>query len=89
MERIVVVGASLAGLRAVEGLRANGYTGALTLVGAESRLPYDRPPLSKDVLAGETDPRLLELRSDDKWPELDVRLRLGVRATGLDIAGRT
>jgi NADPH-dependent 2,4-dienoyl-CoA reductase/sulfur reductase-like enzyme len=88
MERIVVVGASLAGLRAVEGLRANGYTGALTLVGAESRLPYDRPPLSKDVLAGDTDMSQLELRAEDKWADLDVRLRLGVRATGLDIAGR-
>ncbi len=53
LESIVVVGASLAGLRAVEALRRLGYEGRLSLVGAESHLPYDRPPLSKAVLAGD------------------------------------
>src|SRR5215472_13837314 len=52
LERIVVVGASLAGLRSVEALRRLGYAGRMTLVGAEPHLPYDRPPLSKEVLAG-------------------------------------
>ena len=50
---IVVVGASLAGLRAVETLRREGFDGRLVLVGAEPHLPYDRPPLSKELLAGE------------------------------------
>jgi NADPH-dependent 2,4-dienoyl-CoA reductase/sulfur reductase-like enzyme len=89
VERIVVVGASLAGLRAVEGLRANGYSGALTLVGAEMHLPYDRPPLSKQLLAGDWDPARIALRDDDAWSDLDVRLRLGVRAAGLDVAARS
>ena len=52
METIVVVGASLAGLRAAETLRSEGYDGRLVLVGAEDHLPYDRPPLSKQLLAG-------------------------------------
>src|SRR5258707_2795205 len=52
-ERIVVVGGGLAGLRTIEELRARGYAGTVTLVGAEKRPPYDRPPLSKRVMAGE------------------------------------
>lgn len=84
----MVVGASLAGLRAVEGLRANGYEGALTLVGAEPRLPYDRPPLSKQVLAGDWEPSRVDLRDEATWPALEASLRLGVRATGLDLDAR-
>src|ERR671913_105098 len=53
LEQVVVVGASLAGLRAAETLRGAGYRGLLTLVGAERHLPYDRPPLTKKLLAGE------------------------------------
>jgi NADPH-dependent 2,4-dienoyl-CoA reductase/sulfur reductase-like enzyme len=60
----VVIGASLAGLRAVETLRMDGYDGTITLVGAEDRLPYDRPPLSKKVLSGEWDPERVALRKD-------------------------
>ena len=52
---VVVVGASLAGLQAAATLRADGFAGAVTLVGAEPHRPYDRPPLSKQVLAGEWD----------------------------------
>ncbi|MEU9384620.1 FAD-dependent oxidoreductase, partial [Streptomyces sp. NPDC048279] len=51
--RVVVVGASLAGLRAAEGLRDQGFTGSLTVVGDEPHPPYDRPPLSKQVLLGQ------------------------------------
>ncbi|PSJ25245.1 FAD-dependent oxidoreductase [Streptosporangium nondiastaticum] len=79
--RIVIVGASLAGLRAAETLRDEGFEGELTLVGDEPRLPYDRPPLSKQVLlgkAGAEDCGLPGRRA------LDARWRLGVRATGLD-----
>ena len=53
--RVVIVGASLAGLRAAETLRAGGFTGTLTLVGDEPHEPYDRPPLSKQVLLGRAD----------------------------------
>ena len=79
--RIVIVGASLAGLRAAEALRDEGFTGSLTIIGDEVHEPYDRPPLSKQVLkgwvpAGNTKlPRLREVNAD--W-------RLGVAATGLD-----
>src|SRR5207249_8960331 len=50
--RVVVAGASMAGLRAAEQLRATGWTGTITIVGDEPHMPYQRPPLSKDVLAG-------------------------------------
>ena len=70
--RIVVVGAGLAGLRVVEELRAAGYSGALTLIGAEERPPYDRPPLSKKVMLGELDDT--SLRADMASLGTDVRL---------------
>ncbi len=86
--RIVVVGASLAGLRAVEELRRLGFDGTCTLVGAEPHLPYDRPPLSKGFLAGTVDVDGIALRRTD-YADLDLDLRLGVRAVGLDVAGPT
>lgn len=73
---IVVVGAGLAGLQTVVALRAQGYVGPLTLLGAEAEPPYDRPPLSKDVLAGKADDSTL----DADWAALDVDLRLSTRA---------
>jgi 3-phenylpropionate/trans-cinnamate dioxygenase ferredoxin reductase component len=78
--RIVVVGSGLAGLRTAEELRAREYAGAVTLVGAEARPPYDRPPLSKRLMAGELDDTTLR----DDLATLDVGLRLGETATGLD-----
>ncbi len=81
-DRIVIVGASLAGLRAAEALRAGGYDGAVVLVGAEHRLPYDRPPLSKQVLAGDWEPERTQLRDD--YDDLNLDLRLGRRAVALD-----
>ncbi len=83
-----MVGASLAGLRASEALRRGGFTGTLTLVGAEDHLPYDRPPLSKQVLAGEWDIDRVWLRQPDDYEPLGLDLRLGRRATDLDIEGR-
>jgi NADPH-dependent 2,4-dienoyl-CoA reductase/sulfur reductase-like enzyme len=88
VERIVVVGASLAGLRAAEALRRGGFTGTLTLVGAEEHLPYDRPPLSKQVLAGEWDADRTWLRKPDDYEPLGLDLRLGQPATDLDLADR-
>jgi NADPH-dependent 2,4-dienoyl-CoA reductase/sulfur reductase-like enzyme len=84
---IVVVGASLAGLRAAETLRREGYEDRLVLVGAESHLPYDRPPLSKELLAGEWEPEQIALRKQP-YDDLDLDLRLGRRATRLDVADR-
>ncbi|MGA4996176.1 NAD(P)/FAD-dependent oxidoreductase [Nonomuraea bangladeshensis] len=79
--RIVVVGASLAGLRAAETLREQGFTGSLTVVGDEPHPPYDRPPLSKQVLLGQAaaDTTGLPMRRNP-----DAEWLLGVPATGLD-----
>ncbi|MFJ9445003.1 NAD(P)/FAD-dependent oxidoreductase [Kitasatospora sp. NPDC101235] len=80
---IVIVGASLAGLRAAETLRKEGFTGTLTMVGDEPHEPYDRPPLSKQVLLGRVpaDHTALPRRRP-----VDAQWRLGVAATGLDLA---
>ncbi|MEU6147966.1 FAD-dependent oxidoreductase [Streptomyces sp. NPDC047081] len=89
MNRIVVVGASAAGLAAVETLRREGYDGTLTLVGDEPLAPYDRPPLSKQLLSSEWEPERLDLRPADDLAGLGLDLRLGVAATGLELADRT
>jgi 3-phenylpropionate/trans-cinnamate dioxygenase ferredoxin reductase component len=78
----------LAGLRATEALRREGFDGRVVLVGAEPHLPYDRPPLSKQLLAGEWEPQELALRRTP-YDELEVELRLGVRATALAAAAKT
>ncbi len=83
--RVVIVGASLAGIRAAEALRREGHDGEIVVVGAESHLPYDRPPLSKQVLAGTMDPADTELRFDT---EAGIEFRLSTRATGLDLERR-
>jgi NAD(P)H-nitrite reductase large subunit len=81
---VVVIGAGAGGLSTVEGLRRRGFAGALTMIGAESRLPYDRPPLSKQVLSGDWAPDRALLRPDDALAALDVRMLVGEAATGLD-----
>ncbi|NKY33062.1 FAD-dependent oxidoreductase [Nocardia speluncae] len=83
--RIVIVGASLAGLRAAEALRERGFRGPLTLIGAEPHLPYDRPPLSKQVLVGRVRADHTEL---PRMRAVDADWRLGVAATGLDRVNR-
>jgi len=85
---IVVVGASLAGLRACETLRTEGHAGPITLIGAERHLPYDRPPLSKKLLAGEWEPDRIALRPPAAIEELALDLRLGVPAAALDAEAR-
>jgi NADPH-dependent 2,4-dienoyl-CoA reductase/sulfur reductase-like enzyme len=83
--RIVIVGASLAGLRAAETLRDEGFNGSLTIIGDEKQEPYDRPPLSKQVLKGwvRADHTLLP-----RSRTVDADWRLGVAATGLDRANK-
>ncbi len=88
MSSVVVVGASLAGLHAARALRRRGYDGTLTLVGAEDHAPYDRPPLSKQVLAGTWEPERIGLASSAD-ADLDLTWRLGTRASDLDVGGRT
>jgi NADPH-dependent 2,4-dienoyl-CoA reductase/sulfur reductase-like enzyme len=88
VERIVVVGASLAGLRAAETLRRGGFTGTLSLVGAEEHLPYDRPPLSKELLSGTWDVDRVWLRKPEDDDPLGLDLRLGQPATDLDLHDR-
>ncbi|HVW33146.1 MAG TPA: FAD-dependent oxidoreductase, partial [Acidimicrobiia bacterium] len=87
--RIVVVGASLAGLSALETLRSDGYQGELIAIGAEAALPYDRPPLSKQVLQGDWEPDKTVLRDQAQIDALDVSWLLGRRATALDVTART
>lgn len=85
LENIVVVGASLAGNSAAHALRRLGYTGRLTIVGAESRRPYQRPPLSKQLLAGSFTVERCDLRVD---AALGADWRLGREARSLDLARR-
>jgi NADPH-dependent 2,4-dienoyl-CoA reductase/sulfur reductase-like enzyme len=85
VQRIVVIGASLAGLRAAETLRSEGFDGEVIVIGAEPHRPYDRPPLSKKLLAGEWEPDRIQLRQPDTFDDLDVEWRLGVAAAGLDL----
>ncbi len=87
-DKVIVVGASLAGWRAVETLRTEGFEGGITLVGEERHLPYDRPPLSKQVLAGTWPPEKAVLADKRRSSELRVHEVLGRRAVRLDIEGR-
>jgi 3-phenylpropionate/trans-cinnamate dioxygenase ferredoxin reductase subunit len=83
--RIVIVGASLAGLRAAESLRAAGFSGEMTIVGQERHRPYDRPPLSKQVLLGRV--RAADTELARRRP-VGAVWKLGIRATGLDQIGK-
>ena len=90
LDHIVIVGASLAGLRAAEELRTLGHAGTITLVGDEPHRPYERPPLSKQVLAGTKPPESATLAVVKGTPDdLDLEWRLGQTATGLDLAERS
>jgi 3-phenylpropionate/trans-cinnamate dioxygenase ferredoxin reductase component len=80
IERVVIAGAGLAGLRTAEELRGRGYAGAITMVGAERRPPYDRPPLTKKFMTGQLDDTTLAADPE----ALGLDLRLGEAATGLD-----
>ena len=84
MERVVVVGASLAGVRAVESLRRLGFSGSIALVGDEVHRPYDRPPLSKQLLLGTWESEQVMFRRKQGFEPLDVDLRTESPAVGLD-----
>ena len=87
-QQIVIVGASLAGLRAAETLRQEKFTGRIVLVSDESAQPYDRPPLSKKVLSGEWEPDRIRLRKPEDLASLDAEWILGDRAERLDTTAR-
>src|SRR5664279_2713505 len=85
-ENIVVIGGGLAAAKGVEALRDSGFDGSLTVIAAEDELPYERPPLSKGYLTGAAPFADAIVHSAEWYSEHDVDLRLGVRATGLDIS---
>jgi len=86
---LLVVGASAAGLATVEALRRKGYGDRITVLGAEPHLPYDRPPLSKQVLSGQWEPARTQLRPAERLSTLDAEFLLGDAATALDVRERT
>ena len=83
-ESIVIIGAGHAGGRAAEAMRAAGHAGRITLVGAESHVPYERPPLSKELLAGTMDVEKTYLNPDSFYEENDIQLHLGVTAQEIE-----
>jgi 3-phenylpropionate/trans-cinnamate dioxygenase ferredoxin reductase component len=88
-QTFVVVGGNLAGGTTVGTLREEGFEGRLVLVGEETHLPYERPPLSKEYLRGEQDLASIFVRPDEWYRQHDVDTRLGTRATRIDPGGRT
>jgi len=87
-KRVVIVGAGLAAQRCCSALRRLGHDGPITLIGDEPRLPYDRPPLSKEALAGAEPDAALDLRPTRWYAEHDIDVRTGVAARGLDADAR-
>ena len=85
MNRIVIVGTGAAGYAVAEGLHQGGYEGSVTLVGEETDDPYDRPPLSKEVLSGVWEPARAELIAHRRIAPMHPEILTGVRATALDV----
>ncbi|HEX2177869.1 MAG TPA: FAD-dependent oxidoreductase [Nocardioidaceae bacterium] len=85
-ERFVIIGASLAGAKAAETLRAEGYSGSVVMIGAEHHLPYDRPPLSKGALKGSDSYDSATLFPEQWYADHDIELRLGRPAWRLDLS---
>ncbi|GAA4011529.1 NAD(P)/FAD-dependent oxidoreductase [Streptomyces plumbiresistens] len=88
-DRVLVVGASASGLTTAEALRRKGYTGTITVLGDEPHAPYDRPPLSKQVLSGTWEPERAALRTGEALTALDAEFLLGDPALALDPVART
>jgi 3-phenylpropionate/trans-cinnamate dioxygenase ferredoxin reductase component len=89
ISRVVVVGGGLAGAKTVEALRGRGFDGALTLIGEELELPYERPPLSKNYLLGTTPFDKAIVLSEQWYRDHDVELRLGQLADAVDMTDQT
>ena len=87
--RIVIAGGGLAAVRSAEALRTLGHDGQIVLLSQEQELPYDRPPLSKDVLLGTSSEQVLRLLDDEDVARLQLDVRLGHRVTGLDAPAGT
>ena len=88
-DHVVVVGAGLAGWRFIESLRRDGYEGKITLIGDEPYAPYDRPPLSKQVLSGKWEIDKTVLASDEALESANITFIFGVSATSLDVTNHT
>src|SRR4051794_31268670 len=84
----VIVGASLAGAKAAEALRAEGFDGRLVLIGAERERPYERPPLSKEYLRGEAGREKVYVHDEGFYAAQEIDLRLGATAVSLDTSSR-
>jgi 3-phenylpropionate/trans-cinnamate dioxygenase ferredoxin reductase subunit len=85
----VIIGASLAGAKAAEALREAGFAGKVTLIGEETYLPYERPPLSKGYLMGDAPREGAQVHDAEWYQQQDIDLRLGARVTDLDPAAHT
>jgi 3-phenylpropionate/trans-cinnamate dioxygenase ferredoxin reductase subunit len=83
-QTFVIIGASLAGAKAAETLRTEGFTGRVVLVGEEAERPYERPPLTKDYLRGEAEREKVFVHDESFYAEYDIELRTAIRATALD-----
>ena len=84
----VIIGASLAGAKAAETLREEGFGGGVILIGAEQERPYERPPLSKGLLLGKDEKSSIYVHEPDWYGQHQVDLRLGETVTGIDRAAR-
>ena len=79
----VIIGASLAGAKAAQGLREAGFDGPITLVGDEAERPYERPPLSKGYLLGQSEREAIYVHPLEWYPDSGIDLRLGIAATSI------
>ncbi|GAA0433979.1 FAD-dependent oxidoreductase [Lentibacillus halophilus] len=89
MKTTVIVGAGIAGVHAAENLRKEGDQGRIILMDSDQQMPYDRPPLSKKLMTGETDDTSILLRDPSVYDELDIDLKLGVEVTDIDPERKT
>jgi NADPH-dependent 2,4-dienoyl-CoA reductase/sulfur reductase-like enzyme len=85
---VVIVGSSVGGIRTAKALRSQGFTGPVLVIGAEAHLPYDKPPLSKQFLAGAWDQSRITMLTAEDAEQADIELKLGSAAERLDMAGR-
>src|SRR5664279_314367 len=83
---LVIIGASLAGAKAAEGARSHGWEGPIRLVGDEPLLPYERPPLSKQVLVGSDQPSVAHVHDPSFYVTNEIDLLLGARADAIDLS---